>query len=130
MHQGEILVLLSRASQILQFSSLSPIYLEVIVWSYGGSTAVGLEFINFHKLVPAVCIFLHHDLAHILPPPSLWFDFWSWPWCLAVDLCICFHWLLDDSSMIIVGLFTNLITGSGQVGHPLHTSSSLSLDHP
>ncbi|KAL6091576.1 hypothetical protein STEG23_017817, partial [Scotinomys teguina] len=30
-------------------------------------------------------------------------------WCLAVDLCICFHLLLNESSMT-VRVFTNLIT--------------------
>ncbi|XP_076400477.1 uncharacterized protein LOC121832172 [Peromyscus maniculatus bairdii] len=31
---------------------------------------------------------------------SLRLDSWSSAWCLVVDLCICFHQLLDEGSMI------------------------------
>ncbi|KAL6030278.1 hypothetical protein STEG23_009293 [Scotinomys teguina] len=32
-------------------------------------------------------------------------------WCLAVALCICFHQLLDEDSMMTVRVVTNLVTG-------------------
>ncbi|KAL6058134.1 hypothetical protein STEG23_038279 [Scotinomys teguina] len=34
--------------------------------------------------------------------------------CFAVDLCICFYQLLNDSSMMIIRVVTNLITREGQ----------------
>ncbi|KAL6040142.1 hypothetical protein STEG23_038036 [Scotinomys teguina] len=46
-------------------------------------------------------------------------------WCLAVDLCICFDQLLDEGSMMIVRVFTNLITR--QVFSVLSTNISLSV---
>ena len=62
-----------------------------------------------------LCRFLHHDLD--LPSSYITFsislDFRSSAWCLIVDLCISFHQLLDESFMMIVGVFTKLITGKG-----------------
>ena len=38
---------------------------------------------------------------------------------LAVDLCICFHQLLDDDSIMTIKVVINLITGEGQLWHLL-----------
>ncbi|KAL6072335.1 hypothetical protein STEG23_033740, partial [Scotinomys teguina] len=47
------------------------------------------------------------ELENIIPSKL---DSRSLTWLLAVDLCICFHQLLDESSMKTVRIFTNLIT--------------------
>ena len=59
-------------------------------------------------------------LAHGFLPPSLQLDLQSSAWCLVVDLYIWFHQLLDEDSMMIVEVFTDLITGEGQFRYPLH----------
>ncbi|KAL6057963.1 hypothetical protein STEG23_015831, partial [Scotinomys teguina] len=48
------------------------------------------------------------------PLPSLQLDSWSSAWCLAVDLCVCFHHLLDEGSMMTIRVVINLMTGEGQ----------------
>ena len=58
--------------------------------------------------------FTHHSLdlfAHILTPPTLQQDFGSSAQCSAVALCLCFHQLLDEGSVltymiVIKDLFT------------------------
>ena len=89
--------------------------MEGLVWSHGGSTAVGLEFMSFHELGSAVSvdfpIMILTSLAPIFRPPSLRLDAWSLAWCWVVDLCIWFHQLSDEGSMMIVGAFINLNTG-------------------
>ncbi|KAL6090639.1 hypothetical protein STEG23_006837, partial [Scotinomys teguina] len=42
---------------------------------------------------------------------SLQLDCWSSAWYLAVDLCICFHQLLEKGSVMTVRVFANLSTG-------------------
>ena len=67
--------------------------------------------------------FPHHGLdpfAHITVLPSLPLDFGSSAQCLTVDLCICFHQLLVESSMLAIKVVFNLITGEGQFRRPLH----------
>ena len=57
-------------------------------------------------------------LAHIIIPSCLWLD----SWYLDVDLCICFHQLLDKGSIMMVRRITNLITSksfSGAVDHSM-----------
>ncbi|KAL6086713.1 hypothetical protein STEG23_032489 [Scotinomys teguina] len=43
---------------------------------------------------------------------DIFMDASSLVWCLAVDLCYCFHQLLDKGLMMKVRVFTDLITGS------------------
>ena len=72
-----------------------------------------LELLSCHELGSTVSvhfsIMILTFLAHIFPPPSLRLDSLSLTWCLGVDLCIWFCQLLDESSMMVVGVFTNLI---------------------
>lgn len=75
--------------------------------------------------------FPHHELislAHIIPPPSLWRDPYSSPWCFDVDLCICFFQLLVESSMTTVMAVTNLNIGQGHFRHPFHYRWESSLE--
>ena len=72
--------------------------------------------------VSFLCGFPHHDLnpfAHIIPPLLL-LDFKSVLQCLAMDLCIRFHQLLDEGSVMTIRMVTNLITAEGQFRYPLH----------
>ena len=55
--------------------------------------------------VSCFCEFPHHGLdlfAYGISPPSLQLDFRSLAQCFVVDLCICFHQLLDIGSMITI----------------------------
>ena len=69
---------------------------------HGGSTAVGLEFMSFHELglIMSVdfSIMILISLAHIFPCLSLGCEFCTW-----------FNQLLDEGSIMRVGVFTNLI---------------------
>lgn len=75
---------------------------------------MGIEFMSFHELSSTGSIHFSTliliSLAHIFPPPLLLLDSWSSVWYLVVDLCIWFHQLLDGGSVMIVGVFNNLIT--------------------
>ena len=98
--------------------------MEILVQSHGLSTAFSLELLSFRKLGSAVSVdfssMLLTSLVHVFPPPTLQLDSQRSAWCLVVDFCIWFHQLLDEGSMMIVGVFINLITGEGQFRHPLH----------
>ena len=98
--------------------------MESLVWSHGGSTAVSLKFMSFYELGAVVTIdisiMILTSLAHIFPPPSLQLDSQSAAWCLVVELCIWFCQLLDEGSMMIVGVFIKLITREGKFGIHLH----------
>ena len=50
------------------------------------------------------------SLAHIFLPLFDWTPG-------ALDLCVSFHQSLDEGFIMIVGVFTNLITGEGQFGY-------------
>ncbi|KAL6034961.1 hypothetical protein STEG23_012076 [Scotinomys teguina] len=52
-------------------------------------------------------------LVPTILPPSLQHDSLSSAKCLAVGLCICFHQLLDEGSLMTTGVVTILITGDG-----------------
>lgn len=72
--------------------------------------------------VSCFCGFPRHGFdpfVHIITPPSLQLDSGSLVQWLVVNLCICFHQLLDEGSMIIQ-VAINLITEEGQFRHPLH----------
>ena len=57
--------------------------------------------------------------APIILPPFLQQDSVRLPQCLAVGLCNCFHQLLDEGSLVTIGVVTNLITGDGQFRLPI-----------
>ena len=59
-------------------------------------------------------------MAHTIIPLFLQENFQSSVQSLAVDLCLCFHQLLDEGSLMTVRVVTNLITVDGQFRHPLH----------
>ena len=73
--------------------------------------------------VSSFCEYPHHGLNpfdHIIAPSSLQLDSRSSVQCLAVDLCICIHQLLDEGSMMTVKIVINLLTEEGQLRHLLH----------
>ena len=106
---------------------------EGLVQSPGISTVVGLEFMSFHMLGSAVSvdfsIIILSSLAPMFPPPSHCLDSWSLAWFLVLDLCL-FHQLLDEGSMMIVGVYINLITEGGQFRILFTIARSLSWDLP
>ena len=57
--------------------------------------------------------------AHILTPSTLQLDFVISVQCYDADLCLCFHQLLDEVSMVIFKIFISLTIGQGQFRHPL-----------
>ena len=64
----------------------------------------------------------HHGLdlfAHILTLPTLHLDIGSSDQCFDAGLCLCFHQLLNEGSMVIFKIFISLTIGQGQFGHPL-----------
>lgn len=69
-----------------------------------------------------LCGFHHHNLENILHHLQWTFR----ACCLAMNLCIFFHQLLYEESMMMVRAFTNLITRKGQYRHNLHYCSEFS----
>ena len=71
--------------------------------------------------VSCFCGYHHHGLdlfAHIIAPPSLGLVSGSSAQCCSVDLCICFHHLLIEDSMMTIKEVMSLITGEGQFKGP------------
>ena len=56
----------------------------------------------------------------MIPSSSHQLDSHSSAQCLAVDLCICVHQLLDEGSMMAIRAAINLVMRGGQSRHPLH----------
>ncbi|KAL6081808.1 hypothetical protein STEG23_004723 [Scotinomys teguina] len=87
--------------------------LSLHLWVEAFSTMMDDIFDGFLDLV-CFHIMILMPLAHVILLLYFQLDFtfnWCSPWCLSVDLCICFHQLLDEGSMMTVMVFTNLITG-------------------
>ena len=66
--------------------------------------------------VGCLCGFPQHDLdpfARIIAPLSLQLYSQSLAQCLAVDLCIYFHQLLDEGSMMTIKVVINCFQGKG-----------------
>ena len=59
-------------------------------------------------------------LARTIPSPFLQKDSQSSVQCSAVDLCFCFHQLLDKGSLVTIRVVGNLISVVGQISHPTH----------
>ena len=75
----------------------------------------------------------HHGLnlfAHILTLHSLHLDFGSSVQCSNAGLCLCFHQLLDEASMLIFKIFISLTTGQVKIGSPLLYCLGSYLGHP
>ena len=68
---------------------------------------------SFHNLDSTVSVdfslMILTSLDHISPSPSLRLESQILAWYLFVDLCIWFHQFLDEGSVMIFGLVTNLI---------------------
>ena len=60
------------------------------------------------------------SLAHTILPLSLQYVSQNMDQYLAVDLCICFHQLLDECFLMTIRIVTNMITGEGRFRQPLH----------
>ena len=64
----------------------------------------------------------HHGLdllAHILTLPTLQLDFGSSAQCSDAGLCLCFHQLLDEGSMVVFKIFISLTTGQVKISRLL-----------
>ena len=87
---------------------------------------VGPEFLSSHQLRTAVSMGSPITTLALPPPrpcnPSSLSStgLLERTQCLAVDLCIGFHQLLDEGSLMIGRVVTILIIGDGQFRHPLY----------
>ena len=65
------------------------------------------------------CIYHGLDPFADLTPPTFQLDCGCSVQCSDAGLCLCFHQLLDEDSMVIFQTFISLTIGQGQFGHPL-----------
>ena len=98
MHQGQVLFFLPGTPQKTKFYNCHT-DAESLGWSHVSSLAVGTEPMSSQKFRSVVSV--RFPIVILTPPPpSLQLDSWSSAQCLAVDLCICSHQLLDEGSMM------------------------------
>lgn len=87
--------------------------MEDLVQFHGVSTYFGLEFRGLHKFGSAVSVdvslMIMTSLGHIFPAPYLQLEPQILAWYLFVDPCIWLHQFVDEGSVMIFGLVTNLI---------------------
>ena len=111
-----MLVPLPVAPQTAQDSQLSPTFsgpsLDLCMLPRHQSRVSELSLAQFS----CFCGCHHHGLdpfAYIIAPPSLGLVSGSSAQCFTVDICICFHQLLDVGSMMAFKIVINLTTGQG-----------------
>ena len=106
-HQGWILAQLLLVPQTAKATQLSPTF-RGPSWFHGDYPAVIITISG--QLFLWVSPSWSWPFACNITPPSLWLDSRSSAQCLAVDLSICFHQLLDEGYMEIIKVAINLIT--------------------
>ena len=81
-----------------------------------GASELTLAQVNHVTWCPQHALYL---FAHILSPPILHPHFGSSAQCSEAGNCLCFHVVMDKSSMVTFKIVINLTTGQGQIRHPL-----------